>query len=250
MSPVKGHTHIFADTNELYAALEHQWELLAREAIADHGAFYVALAGGGTPRKFYAGLSQRKSLDKTCWHNTHIYFGDERCVPQDHPDSNYRMVQETLLSVAPLLPDHVHAMFSESLSVDENVQRYEAILHNELPVDAYGHPVFDLVLLGMGEDGHTASLFPETEILQESEKSVVAQYVEKLNAWRVSLTFPTINAANHVAVLVAGGAKAGVLSDILSTENNSSMIYPIQRVNPTGQLDWYLDADAARLIKH
>jgi len=246
---VNGRTHIFANIDALYTALEEQWELIAREAVNDHGAFHVALAGGSTPRNFYTGLSQRQSIDEKYWNKTHIYFGDERCVPQDHPDSNYRMARESLLTIAPLLPAHVHAMFSEHLSVEENAERYETLLHNELPADACGHPVFDLILLGMGEDGHTASLFPGTEILQETEKSVAAQYVQKFAAWRVSLTFPTINAANHVAVLVAGEAKAGVLSNIFSTEQNHAAFYPIQQVNPAGQLDWYLDAAAARLIK-
>jgi 6-phosphogluconolactonase len=245
---VSGHTHIFATIDALYAALEERWELIARESIADHGAFHVALAGGGTPRNLYAKLPQRKTIDEAIWHNTHIYVGDERCVPQDHPDSNFRMVQESLLSVAPLLPNHVHAMFSSGLTVDENVQRYAALLRDEVPSDASGHPVFDLVLLGMGEDGHTASLFPETEILHESEKSVAAQYVQKLNAWRLSLTFSTINAAKHVVVLVVGGAKAEVLSEILSAEKSDTPSYPIKRVDPVGQLDWYMDAAAARLL--
>lgn len=248
-SPVNGHVHIFANNDALFAALEEQWESVARDAIADHGAFHVALAGGSTPRNFYTRLSQRKTIDETCWHNTHIYFGDERCVPQDHPDSNYRMAKESLLARVPLLPAHVHAMFSADFSVDVNVRRYEKLLHNEMPLDSNGYPVFDLILLGMGEDGHTASLFPETEILLESDKLVAAQYVQKLKAWRISLTFPTINAASHVAILVAGESKAGVLSIILSSAENQVAPYPIQQVDPVGQLDWYLDAAAARLLK-
>jgi len=246
---VNGHTHIFETIDALYSALEEQWVLIAQAAIADHGAFHAALAGGSTPRSLYKKLSQLSTIDEMCWHNTHIYFGDERCVPQDHPDSNFHMAQESLLSAVPLLPTHVHAMFSEDLSVDENVQRYSAVLQKEIPLDVNGFPVFDLVLLGMGADGHTASLFPETEILQESEKLVAAQFVKKLDAWRISLTFPTINAAHHVAVLVAGDAKAEVLSDIFYADKNSAASYPIQQVNPEGQLDWYLDGAAARKIK-
>ncbi len=248
-----GNTHIFENIDALYAALEEQWQLVAHAAIADHGAFHVALAGGSTPRNFYKKLAQQSAIDESYWHNTHIYFGDERCVSQDHPDSNYRMAKETLLSVAPLLPGHVHAMFSADLSVEENVAQYDTLLHDTLPLDAKGCPVFDLVLLGMGEDGHTASLFPETDILHESEKPVAAQFVQKLNAWRMSLTFPVINAASHVAVLVAGGAKAKVLADIFSadnnaTDNNAVVRYPVQQVDPTGQLDWYLDTSAAQLL--
>jgi len=245
---VSGSRHIFENIDVLYAALEKQWGLIAHAAIADHGAFHVVLAGGSTPRNFYKKLAQQSAIDDSCWHNTHIYFGDERCVPQDHPDSNYLMAEETLLSVAPLLPEHVHAMFSADLSVEQNVVQYETLLHDTLPLDAKGCPVFDLVLLGMGEDGHTASLFPDTEILHESAKPVAAQFVQKLNAWRVSLTFSTINAASHVAVLVAGDAKAKILADIFSAEKNVVARYPIQQVNPAGQLDWYLDTAAAHLL--
>lgn len=247
--PVNGSTHIFESLDALYTALEEQWRTVAHAAIADHGAFHVALAGGSTPRNFYAKLAQQSSIDESCWQKTHIYFGDERCVPQDHLDSNYRMAQESLLSVTPVLPEHVHAMFSEDIPVQENVLRYETILRDSLPLSAKGFPVFDLVLLGMGEDGHTASLFPDTEILHESDKPVAAQFVEKLGVWRISLTFPVINAASHVAILVAGEAKAGVLSNISLAMENDDMQYPIQRVNPAGELDWYLDVAAAQLLK-
>lgn len=245
---MNGSTHIFETIDELYVALEKQWKLIAQVAIADHGAFHVALAGGNTPRQFYKKLAQQSVVDESCWRKTHIYFGDERCVPQDHPDSNYRMTRETLLSAAPLLPEHVHAMFSADLSVEDNVVQYETVLHDVLPQNSSGYPVFDLVLLGMGEDGHTASLFPETDILHELAKPVAAQFVRKLNAWRISLTFPAINAASHVAVLVAGDAKAKILVDIFSADKNAVARYPVQQINPTGQLDWYLDAAAAQLL--
>ncbi len=245
---MNGSSQIFENIDALYVALEKQWQLVARAAIVDHGAFHVALAGGSTPRHFYKKLAQQSAIDEHCWHKTHIYFGDERCVPQDHPDSNYRMVKETLLSAAPLLPEHVHAMFSTDFSVEQNVARYETLLHDTLPLDVKRCPVFDLVLLGMGEDGHTASLFPDTEILHESVKPVAAQFVQKLEAWRISLTFLTINAASHVAVLIAGDAKAKILADIFSAEKDAVVRYPIQQVNPTGQLDWYLDTAAAHLL--
>lgn len=244
-----GRIHIFENLDALYDALQEQWALIARAAIIDHGAFHVALAGGSTPRNLYARLAQQSDIDADIWQNTHIYFGDERCVPQDHSDSNYRMAQEVLLSDVPLLPEHVHAMFCADFSVEDNVMRYEALLHEQLPLDSGEHPIFDLILLGMGGDGHTASLFPETEILQELKRPVAAQFVQKLDAWRISLTFPTINAANHVAILVAGEAKDEIISDVLSTNKKNVLHYPIQQVKPAGRLDWYLDASAARLLK-
>jgi len=243
---MNGSTHIFETIDALYVALAKQWQEVAQAAIADHGAFHVALAGGNTPRNFYRKLAQPSAIDESCWNKTHIYFGDERCVPQDHPDSNYRMAKETLLSVTPLLSGHVHAMFFADLSVEENVSQYDALLHDTLPLDAKGCPVFDFILLGMGEAGLTASLFPGTDILHERSKPVAAQFVQKLNAWRISLTFLAINAAAHVAVLVAGDAKAKVLADIFSADKNAVTRYPVQQVNPTGQLDWYLDTAAAQ----
>ncbi len=246
--PMNGSSHIFENIDALYAALEKQWQLIAHAAIADHGAFHVALAGGSTPRNFYKKLAQQSVVDERCWHNTHIYFGDERCVPQDHSESNYRMAKETLLSAVPLMPEHIHAMFSADFSVEQNVARYESLLHDTVPRDVNDCPVFDLVLLGMGEDGHTASLFPDTEILHELIKPVAAQFVQKLDAWRISLTFPAINAANHVAILVAGNAKAKILADIFSAEKNAVACYPIEQVDPAGQLDWYLDTAAAHLL--
>lgn len=247
--PFAGNMHIFDCTNDLYSALKKQWFLLANAAIKDHGAFNVALAGGSTPRKLYKILAKQLAVGEPCWDETHIFFGDERCVPQDDPESNYRMVQESLLAGVSLPPDHVHAMFSGDLSVEENVSKYNALLLETLPLNDDGLPVFDLVLLGMGEDGHTASLFPETEILHDSKNPVAAQFVKKLNAWRISFTLPLINAAHHVAILVAGEAKSKVILNIFSEPENDVMQYPVQRVNPTGQLDWYLDAAAAQLLK-
>lgn len=244
---MNGSTHIFENIDALYAALEEQWHSVAQAAIADHGAFHVALAGGNTPRNFYAKLALHTDIDRQCWQNTHIYFGDERCVPQQDEQSNFRMAHEALFSVAPLLAEHIHAMFSADIPLQENVAAYAALLQDVLPQNDDGFPVFDLVLLGMGEDGHTASLFPGTDILHETKQSVAAQFVPKLDAWRMSLTFPTINAARHVAVLVAGGSKAKILSDI--SLSRSSAQYPIQQVDPVGQLDWYLDSDAAQLLQ-
>jgi 6-phosphogluconolactonase len=242
-------THVFENIDALYDALDVQWRDVSQDAIARRGMFNVALSGGSTPRSFYSKLAGQTSIKRESWQKTCLYFGDERCVPQDHPDSNYRMAREALISSAPIMPEHVHAMFSADLSVDENVSRYNAVLTTELPLNSQSVPVFDLILLGMGEDGHTASLFPGTQIVTETESLVAAQFVEKLDAWRMSLTFPTINAAHHVAVLVAGEAKAKIVADILSQPASAEPVYPIQRVKPTGQLDWYLDAAAAQFLQ-
>ncbi len=241
-----GNQHVFENLDALYLALLSQWRQNAAAAIAERGAFHVSLAGGNTPRGFYAALAQDTANEVDLWRQTHVYFGDERCVPQDHPDSNYRMAREALLSKVPVPAEHVHPMYDAVLSVEENVAQYARLLQDTLPQDAQGHPVFDLVLLGMGDDGHTASLFPGTGILDEYHQPVAAQFVEKLNAWRISLTFATLNAARHVVILVAGDTKADILAEIFSAPED--VRYPIQRVRPQGRLDWYLDAAAASLL--
>lgn len=253
---VHGHIQVFSNIDVLLDALLEQWQTIAAESIAARGAFHVALAGGSTPRRFYARLA-KATIE---WDRVHLYFGDERCVPQDHPDSNYRMARESLFSQVPIPVSQVHAMYFPPQDAEQDEEgaaeqaaqnsaaRYSALLEDQLPEDTDGHPVFDLLLLGMGEDGHTASLFPGTEILDESQKSVAAQFVDKLAAWRVSLTYPTINAARHVALLVVGEAKASVLSQ-LSQETTNTLRYPVQGIHPLGDLQWYLDKAAARLIE-
>ena len=242
-----GTIHIYDGIDSLLNALVLQWRELGSEAIADHGAFHVALAGGGTPQHFYQRLTQVDVEDCVEWNKVHVYFGDERCVPPDHKDSNYRMAREALLSRVAIPAPQIHPMFSPEFNAEQNAARYASLLDQQLPKDADGRPVFDLVYLGMGEDGHTASLFPKTEILNENKKPVAAQFVEKLDAWRISLTYPTINAARHVSVLVVGDSKAAVLSDI-SKLPISDMRYPVQGVNPRANLHWFMDAAAAHLI--
>ena len=242
-----GSIHIFDDVDSLLDALVSQWRDVGAEAIADHGAFHVALAGGTTPRHFYERLTQVDLESPVPWDKVHLYFGDERCVPPDHKDSNYHMAHESLFSRVTIPASQIHAMFSPEWDAEQNAAHYASLLEQQLTKDANGQPVFDLVYLGMGEDGHTASLFPGTEILNESVKSVAAQFVDKLGVWRISLTYPAINAARHVSVLVVGDSKAVVLSEI-SKLPKTDIRYPIQRVNPRAHLDWFVDAAAAHLI--
>jgi 6-phosphogluconolactonase len=244
---VHGSIHIFDDIDSLLDALVDQWREIGAEAIADHGAFHVALAGGGTPQHFYERLAHIDLENSVEWDKVHLYFGDERCVPPDHKDSNYRMAREALFSRVAIPASQIHAMFSPELDAEQNAACYASLLERQLTKDVDGRPVFDLVYLGMGEDGHTASLFPGTEILNETVKSVAAQFVDKLGVWRISLTYPTINAARHVSVLVVGDSKATVLSEI-STLSQADIRYPIQRINPQTDLHWFVDAAAAHLV--
>lgn len=242
---MNGNLHIYPDAPQLTAALAETWVRLAEAAIARQGAFCVALAGGSTPRQLYARLAQAPFCNAVDWSRVHIFFGDERCVPCDHPDSNYRMAHEALLSHVSIPPAQIHPLFDPERTPAQNADAYTAQLLATLPLDEHGLPVFDLVLLGMGDDGHTASLFPGTSILQESERIVAAVYVEKLQAWRVSLTFPVINCARAVAVTVTGAGKAAMLESVFM---DSSAHHPIQRVAPRGELHWFVDEAAAQRL--
>ena len=242
-----GNTQIFDDVDSLLNALVDYWQEIAKESIADHDAFHVALAGGGTPRDFYQRLTQHDVKDSIEWNKVHIYFGDERYVPQDHTDSNFRMAHEALFSKVDIPVSQIHAMVNSSLSPEQNAARYASLIDRQLVKDVNGFPAFDLVLLGMGGDGHTASLFPDTEILHENKKWVAAQFVEKLGVWRVSLTYPTLNSARHVAVLVTGEAKAEIIAE-LATLPPTDIRYPIQGINPRGDFQWFLDKSATRLV--
>jgi 6-phosphogluconolactonase len=236
---VKGNWLIFDNLSALSEAVVAEWQKISAHAIKARGVFRVALAGGSTPRSLYEHLASPEINKQIDWDHTQIYFGDERCVPPDHADSNYRMVNETLFSNVSVPSDHIHPMFDPAFDAVENAKRYNSL------VSAFD--AFDLILLGMGEDGHTASLFPGTFILNETREKVAAQYVEKLSAWRISITFPVINAARHVIILVAGENKAKVLAEIASNDGDK-LSYPIQRIVPTGNLDWYLDRSAAKLL--
>lgn len=217
----------------------------AREAIEARGLFTLALSGGSTPRKVYellAGEDFRKEMD---WTNVHVFFGDERMVPPDHAESNYRMASESLLSHVAIPPENVHRIDGVG-DAAANASAYEREMRG-----LFGDlewPRLDLVLLGMGDDGHTASLFPGTEALKEQRLWVAPNWVEKLGAWRVTLTVPVINAARHVTFLVTGADKAARLREVLKGERDPSRL-PAQLIRPTdGTLEWFVDrAAAARL---
>jgi 6-phosphogluconolactonase len=221
------------------AAAEHLTNL-ATEAMTARGRFVVALSGGSTPRTTYTLLATERFTTRVDWSRVHIFWSDERCVPPDHPDSNYRMARETLLDKISIPAENVHRIRGE-LPHDEAAAAYQAELEAVLGVNGW----FDLVLLGMGEDGHIASLFPGTTALEEHERPVVAVYMERLRAWRITLTLPLINAARHVLFLVSGAAKAPTLARIHAGERlPASLVQPVQ-----GQLTWLVDMAAAGRLK-
>jgi 6-phosphogluconolactonase len=233
---------IFPDAQTLYTAAAEQFVARASEALAARGRFVVALSGGNSPRPVYQLLASDAYAARVDWSRVHIFFGDERCVPPDDARSNYRMGRETLLDRVPLPASNIHRVRGEA-------DPFTAALAYEQELRAVFRtttvPALDLILLGMGDNGHTASLFPGTAALREQTRWVVAQYVEVVNMWRITFTPPLLNAARSVTFLVEGAAKAEMLWRVLSGPYQPDVL-PAQLIQPThGQLQWLVDAAAA-----
>jgi 6-phosphogluconolactonase len=233
------------DVGELAHKAAEQFVALAGAAVARAGRFAVALSGGSTPRAVYSLLGSPEFRDRVDWPRVHLFWGDERCVPPDHPESNFRMVQETLLAKIQIPSQNVHRMIGEKEPA-QAAAAYEQELREFFAVQPGQMPRFDLILLGLGEDGHTASLFPGTAALDETEHWVAAVYVEQLQSYRLTLTLPVINAAAQVTFLVSGASKAKIVSDIFAPDS-ASRNYPAAQVRPMeGRLTWMIDRDAAK----
>lgn len=203
----------------------------------------VALSGGSTPKLLYQILTNEPFRERVPWAQTHFFWSDERHVPPDHPESNYRMANEALLSHVPVPPDNVHRIPSENPNAADAASDYERTLIN---VTGSNLPRLDLILLGLGPDGHTASIFPGSDVLNETERLVAAPWVEKLKTYRITMTLPLINNAAAVVFLVSGAEKAEIVRDVLEGPKQ----YPAQYVNPSsGELLWMLDKDAAAKLQ-
>lgn len=247
---------IYEGGGELSSAAATRFAELAEQYANENGIFAVALSGGSTPRKMYSLLAGEPFLSTAPWRSTHFFWGDERCVAPDHPESNYRMAHETLLSKIPTPPENVLRMPGEVEPPSAAAARYESDMKAALA--GYGKdyvsggeppmPRLDLVLLGMGADGHTASLFPGTEALRASGRIAVANYVPRLHAHRITLTAEAINNARNVVFAVAGADKARALREVIEGERRPEE-YPSQLISPrSGNLVWMVDEAAARLL--
>jgi 6-phosphogluconolactonase len=213
-------------------------------AISDGGCFSVALAGGNTPRRVYELLASESFRDRIQWSRVHLFFGDERCVRPDHKDSNYGMVFASLISNVAIPPANVHRIIGEG-SPHESAAEYERELKAFFGDRLW--PQFDLVMLGLGEDGHTASLFPGSDATKEESKWVVATRNEQTKQDRITLTVPAINHARHVLFLVTGKTKAPRFANVSALVNNSDPL-PAQLIQPQkGTLEWLVDKEAATL---
>jgi 6-phosphogluconolactonase len=236
---------VYPDAASLTRAAAEHFVARAAEAVTARGRFTVALSGGSTPRSTYTLLASDEFAPRVDWPRVHAFWGDERCVPPDDPDSNYRTAHEVLLRHVPIPAGNVHRIQGE-LEPEPAAREYERALLTMFGSSPGGSPPrFDLVLLGMGDDGHTASLFPGTAAIHEGKRWVVAHYVDKLSVWRVTLTPAVINAAAHVTFLVSGAAKARRLREVLIGPFQPDRLPP-QIVQPAdGRLLWLLDAAAA-----
>jgi 6-phosphogluconolactonase len=229
---------------DLFQAAAEEVIRAATEAIAARGRFTIALSGGSTPRNLYTLIAANASASLP-WAQMFFFWGDERHVPPDNADSNYRMAQETLLSKIPVPPANVFRIPAENPDAVAVAEAYEQTLRKFFAVAPGEFPRFDLILLGLGPDGHTASLFPETAGLRETSRLVVANWVEKLSTSRITFTLPVLNAARCVAFLVSGADKAAVLREVLEG-NAPGEKYPSKLVQPSdGKLIWFVDRAAA-----
>jgi 6-phosphogluconolactonase len=232
---------------ELFAAAAEEVARSVQEAVSDRKRFTIALSGGSTPKSLYNLLASnaRTSLP---WDKMFFFWGDERHVPPTDEQSNYRMVDEAMLAKVPVPAANVFRFAAEDPDAAAVAQTYEETLRKFFEVKQGEFPRFDLILLGLGPDGHTASLFPGTAGLQEKSRWVIANWVEKLKTHRLSFTFPVLNAARTVAFLVSGTDKASVLHTVLE-ENVPGEQYPAKLVQPKdGKLIWFLDRAAASAL--
>ena len=241
-SEARPRVQVFDDAEAVARGAAERFVELGQAAIDARGCFSVGLAGGSTPKRTYELLASEAYREQLNWSKVHIFFGDERCVPPDHSESNYRMANEALISRVSIPPPNVHRINGLGDAV-ANASLYEDELRTFFNPASW--PRFDLVLLGMGDDGHTASLFPGTKALAERQAWVVANWVEKFGAFRITLTAPAINHAANIAFLVTGATKAERLLEVLRGALDPEKL-PSQLIQPLdGSLFWLVDKAAA-----
>ena len=240
MHPVGTNILICEDDEAVAREAAARFACAAFASVAQRGRFCVAVPGGWSPRGMFAALSTPRFADLIEWSATHVFFTDERCVPPDHQDSNYKLADEMLLSKVPIPNDNVHRFYAE-LSPQEAAKRYEDELTNVMG----NRPRLDLIVLGMGKDSHTASLFPHSAALAETDSLAAVNYVKKLDAYRLTLTIPVLRDARSIVVLVMGYEKSEVLREVLRGEPDP-IRHPAQAARPVdGELLWLVDRDAA-----
>lgn len=237
---------VFNDTAALSQTAAELFVQTARESVEKNGRFTVALTGGSSPVALYRMLAQAPYRDQVPWQQTYVFWGDERWVPLSDERSNAKMAQDTFLNQVPIPADQVYPMWGPG-EPEEFAQQYEQVLQKHFHQQA---PAFDLILLGMGDDGHTASLFPGTEVLTETSRWVRAYYLTPQSMYRITLTAPLINQARKIVFLTFGANKAPALYEVLEGARNPDK-YPSQLIQPqSGEVLWLVDEAAASRLTH
>jgi 6-phosphogluconolactonase len=236
---------ILSGAAELAQEAMRRFAEMAEACAKRAGRCAVALSGGSTPKVGFQILAEKPYADTLPWSSIYFFWGDERRVPPDHADSNYRMANETLLSKVPIPRENIFRIPAEDEDPERAAANYSETLRNFFGEE---RPSFDLVFLGMGADGHTASLFPGTTALHVNDRIAVANYVDKFQSWRITLTADTINRARNIIFLVAGADKAPALKEVIEGPRNPEL-YPSQLIEPSnGSLLWMVDEAAAKLL--
>jgi 6-phosphogluconolactonase len=217
----------------------------SRTCIASQGKFSVALSGGSTPRKLYSLLGSAECSPQVDWQRVHFFWVDERCVPKEHEESNFKAAFDRLLSKISIPGENIHRIKGEE-DPDKAAGDYEEEVRRFFGMP--GFPMFDLVILGMGEDGHTASLFPDSNLLKERIRLAAPVYLEKPNRNRITLTLPVLNNATQILFLVAGHSKADVVYEVLGNGQKKER-YPAGLIRPVhGSITWLIDQEAAEKL--
>lgn len=240
---------VLADAEQLSRAAAEDFIRIAADTVAERRRFTVVLSGGSTPRRLYEVLAEPSFYPRVEWHKVEFFWGDERTVPPNHAESNYRMAAKALLNRLAVSKTQTHRMPAERRDLEGAAREYQTDIARVLGVNPDGNPPrFDLVLLGMGADGHIASLFPYTEALREPARWVIANYVPQLNSHRLTLTTRIINRARHILFLIAGRDKAAPLAEVLEGPRDPDRL-PAQFIRPVnGDVTWLVDELAANQL--
>jgi len=220
---------------------------LSSKAYKNSKPFHLVLSGGSTPKLVFQKLVKDFDFSEDIQKNTHLWFGDERSVPNDHEDSNVKMAYDYLVSACKIPEANIHKIDGGAQPLAAEARKYGDEIEKHVPKGPNGLPAFDLIMLGMGDDGHTASLFPGTSALEEMDKLVVSNIVPQKNTSRLTMTYPLINAANEIMIIVTGAAKAKVMSEIIPEGSGK---YPIEKITGNGNnVNWYVDDNAMKMVQ-
>jgi len=236
--------HVAPNDNALMQTVANWIVELMANTLQKQSRFTLALSGGNTPKSLHQLLASPTYRNKIEWDKLHIFWGDERFVPFNDERNNAKMAFDTLLNSVPVKKEHIHIMQTENITPEASAQAYETILHTYFNNQPFS---FDLVLLGMGDDGHTLSLFPGTPVIHETQKWVTSLWLAAQNMYRITLTAPIVNQSAHVAFITTGSNKAHALKEVLEGPSNVNL-YPSQIIQPKGNLHWFADAAAAALL--